>query len=186
MYIRTYMLPYVYGPYIFFRPCVCAENRGKNIKKIYIYIFALALGTWRGSSSCCCWMLCTEIVPATFDPLETRSNPRSCFVWQVGFLLLLSLVVMLLSFSNHSLLFFSTNWLFYWITQAAGGSPRLFPQEPSSSSGLRDYIGLNRRGVSPSPATITSRAFKDIASACLLASLWNFLLSFSSLCVWLK
>lgn len=27
----------------FFRPCVCAENRGKNIKNIYIYIFLL----WR-------------------------------------------------------------------------------------------------------------------------------------------
>jgi len=36
------MLPYVYGPYIFFRPCVCAENRGKNIKK-KIFFFLL----WR-------------------------------------------------------------------------------------------------------------------------------------------
>jgi len=112
-------------------------------------IFALALGTWRGSSSyscCCCWLLCTEIVPPTFDPPETHAHvlcDKLASCW--GLLLLSSLVVMLLFFSFYILYYFflfSTNWLFYWITQAAGGNPRHFPE---TSSGLRDYIGLNSR-----------------------------------------
>jgi len=185
MYIRTYMLPYVYGPYIFFRPCVCAENRGKNIKK-KIFFFLL----WRLARDAavrvvvvgCC---AQRLFPQPLTPWKPGVTHAHVLCDKLAFCCCCRLL--LCCFPSQTILyFFSTNWLFYWITQAAGGSPRLFPQEPSSSSGLRDYIGLNRRGVSPSPATITSRAFKDIASACLLASLWNFLLSFSSLCVWLK